>query len=58
VLAAWLAALIVGAALLAIAGLAAVAGTGRLRNVTPPVPSEAVDSVKADIAEVKEKVRR
>ena len=58
VLAAWLAALIVGAALLAIAGLAAVAGTGRLRNATPPVPSAAVDSVKADIGEVKEKVRR
>jgi hypothetical protein len=58
VLAAWLAALIVGAALLAIAGLAAVAGTGRLRNAAPPVPSEAVGSVKADIGEVKEKVRR
>lgn len=53
-----LAALIVGAALLAIAGLAAVAGTGRLRDATPPVPSEAVDSVKADIGEVKRKVRR
>ena len=39
-------------------GLAAVAGPGRLRNATPPVPSEAVDSVKADIGEVKEKVRR
>jgi hypothetical protein len=58
VLTAWLAALIVGVALLAIVGLAAVAGTDRLRKATPPVPSEAVDSVKADINEIREKVRR
>jgi len=58
VLAAWLAALIVGAALLAAASLAALVGTGRLRKATPPVPGEAVDSVKADIEAVKEKVHR
>jgi Putative Actinobacterial Holin-X, holin superfamily III len=58
VLTAWLAALIVGAALLAVAGLAAAAGAGRIKKATPPVPSEAVDSVKADIEEVKEKVHR
>jgi hypothetical protein len=58
VLTAWLAALIVGAALLAVAGLAAVAGRGRLRRAAPPVPSEAAGSVKADIGEVREKMRR
>jgi membrane protein len=54
----WLAALIVGAALLLIAGLAAVAGTGRLRRATPPVPQEAIGNVKADVDEVKERAHR
>jgi hypothetical protein len=58
VLAAWLAALIVGLALLAIAGAAALAGKGRLRKASPPVPDQAVDSVKADVEEVKERARR
>ena len=38
VLAAWLAALSVGAALLAAAGAAALLGKGRLQKATPPVP--------------------
>ena len=54
----WLAALIVGAALLLIAGLAALAGTGRLRRATPPVPQEAIGNVKADVDEVKERAHR
>jgi hypothetical protein len=58
VVAAWLAALIVGAALLATAGVAALIARGRLRKATPPVPEQAVDSVKTDIEEIKEKVRR
>jgi hypothetical protein len=54
----WLAALIVGAALLAIAGVAALMGKGRIQQATPPVPTEAVDSVKADVEEIKERARR
>jgi uncharacterized membrane protein YqjE len=58
VVAAWLAALIVGAALLAAAGVAALLGKGRLQKATPPVPKEAVSSVKADVEEIKERARR
>jgi hypothetical protein len=54
----WLAALIVGMALLAIAGVAALIGKGRIQQATPPVPTEAVDSVKADVEEIKERARR
>jgi hypothetical protein len=56
--AAWLAALIVGGVLLAVAGIAALAGKGRLRRATPPVPNEAVSSVKTDVEEIKERARR
>ena len=58
VLAAWLAALIVGAVLLAVAGVAALIGKGRLQRVAPPVPQETVSSVKADVEEIKERARR
>ncbi len=58
VVSAWLAALIVGAALLAAAGVAALVGKQRLSKATPPVPHEAVASVKADVEEVKERAHR
>ncbi|HEX4833457.1 MAG TPA: phage holin family protein [Trebonia sp.] len=58
VLQAWLAALIVGGALFLIAGVAAMAGRGRMKQGTPPVPTEAVESVKTDVAEIKERVKR
>jgi hypothetical protein len=58
VVAAWLAALIVGAALLATAGGVALAGKQRLQRATPPVPGEAVASVKADVEEIKERTHR
>ena len=58
VVAAWLAALIVGAALLAVAAVAALIGKGRLQRATPPVPQETVGSVKADVEEIKERARR
>jgi uncharacterized membrane protein YqjE len=58
VIAAWLSALIVGAALLAVSGIAALAGRGRLTKATPPVPKEAIDSVQADVEEIKEKAHR
>ena len=58
VVAAWLAALIVGAALLAAAGGAALLGRRRLQKAAPPVPEQAVADVKADIEEIKERAHR
>ena len=58
VVAAWLAALIVGAALLAAAGCAALLGTRRLQRAAPPVPGETVASVKADVEEIRERIHR
>jgi Putative Actinobacterial Holin-X, holin superfamily III len=56
--AAWLAALIVGAALLAAAGVAALMGKTRLQKAAPPVPGEAVGDVKTDVGEIRERMRR
>jgi Putative Actinobacterial Holin-X, holin superfamily III len=58
VVAAWLAALIVGAALLAVAAAAGLLGKGRPQKATPPLPNDAVDSIKTDIEEIKERARR
>jgi hypothetical protein len=58
VLAPWLSALIVGAALLAAAGIVALTGRARLRQATPPVPADAAQSVKADVDEIKERTHR
>lgn len=58
VLAPWLSALVVGVALLAVAGIAALVGKSRLQQATPPVPQEAVQSVKADVDEIKERTHR
>jgi hypothetical protein len=54
----WLAALIVGVALFAVAGIAALAGRGQLKKATPPVPSQATESVKADVEQIKESAHR
>ena len=54
----WLAALIIGVVLFAAAGIAALAGKGQLKKATPPVPSQAAESVKADVEQIKESVRR
>ncbi len=56
--AAWLAALMVGAFLLAAAGIAALLGKGRLQRATPPVPKNAVSSVKTDTEEIRERAQR
>ena len=56
--AAWLAALIVGVALLAAAGVAALLGRQRVRKAGPPVPEQAVADVKADVEEIKERAHR
>jgi VIT1/CCC1 family predicted Fe2+/Mn2+ transporter len=58
VLQAWLSALLVGVALLAVAAVLAALGRGHLRKAAPPVPTEAVDSVKTDVAEIKERAQR
>ncbi len=54
VLPGWAAALIVAALLFAAAGGAALVGKKNVAEGSPPVPEEAISSVKADIAEVKE----
>jgi MFS family permease len=51
--ASWLAALIVGIAVAAVAVALALIGKKRLQRATPPVPVETVDSVKEDIEWVK-----
>jgi uncharacterized membrane protein YqjE len=56
--AAWLAALIVGVALLAVAGVAALLGRQRMQKAAPPVPEQAVADVKADVEEIKERAHR
>jgi lipopolysaccharide export LptBFGC system permease protein LptF len=58
VVSAWAAALIVGAVLLAAAAAAALLGKGRLQKATPPVPEQAVDSIKTDVEEIKERAHR
>jgi uncharacterized membrane protein YqjE len=55
---AWLAALIVAVLLFVVAGVLAVFGRKEVQQAAPPVPQEAVDSVKADIDEVKERAKR
>ena len=55
---AWLSALIIGVALLAVAGVLAALGRGHMRQATPAMPIEAVDSVKTDVAEIKERAHR
>lgn len=54
----WLAALIIGVALFAAAGMAALAGKGQFKKATPPVPSQATESVRADVEQIKESARR
>jgi Flp pilus assembly protein TadB len=58
VLPAWAAALIVGGALLVIAGLAALMGKSQVTKAVPPVPEQTVQSVKADVEEIKERAHR
>lgn len=49
----WLAALIVGVVLLAIAGVLALIGKSKLSKAMPPTPDEAISGVKKDIDAVK-----
>jgi hypothetical protein len=57
VLPGWLAALIVGGGLFALALLTGVAGVGQARQAVPPVPQRLAGSVRADIDTVTSAVR-
>jgi MFS family permease len=54
----WVAALIVGVILLAVAGVLALTGRKQLSQALPPIPEQAADSAKADIHEIKERAHR
>jgi uncharacterized membrane protein YqjE len=54
----WVAALIVGAVLLATAGLLALLGRKQVDQATPPKPERAMESVQHDVEYVKERARR
>jgi hypothetical protein len=55
--AAWLAAVIVGAALLVIGGVVAAVGAQRAKAAVPPAPEHTAASVQQDIDTVKEHLR-
>ena len=55
---AWAAALIVGGALLIVAAIAAMLGKSQFGRATPAVPEQTVQSVKADVEEIKERAHR
>jgi uncharacterized membrane protein YqjE len=50
---AWLAALIVTAVYLAVAGVLALAGKSKVESATPPLPERALASVKQDVEQTK-----
>jgi uncharacterized membrane protein YqjE len=52
----WLAALIVAAALFAVAGVLALLGKRRAQRAVPPVPEQAVETLKEDVRYTKEHV--
>ena len=54
---AWLAALAVGGGALVIAGILAIVGRGQITRAMPPVPSEAAQSVAADVETVSAAIR-
>ncbi|MGK5629819.1 phage holin family protein [Streptomyces sp. URMC 123] len=54
----WVAALIVTVVLLLTAAALAAAGRKQVSQATPPAPEQAIDSVRTDIAEIKEKAKR
>ncbi|HEY6779212.1 MAG TPA: phage holin family protein [Thermoleophilaceae bacterium] len=54
----WIAAVIVGAALLAVGGLLTLMGKKQIDRATPPKPERAIESVQKDVEHVKESARR
>jgi hypothetical protein len=53
----WIAAAVIGAGLLLIAGILALTGKKELEEAGPPKPEQALDSVQRDIATVKARAR-
>jgi uncharacterized membrane protein YqjE len=53
----WLAALIVGVAYLAVAGVAALIGRGKVQEASPPVPEQAIETTKEDVEWTKQRVQ-
>lgn len=53
----WLGALIVGVVCLAAAGVFARAGLGEARRASPPVPSQALESTKEDVAWLQKQIK-
>jgi membrane protein len=54
----WLAALIVAVVWFAIAGVLALTGKNKVQEATPPVPEQAVDSVKEDVQWTKARAKQ
>lgn len=54
----WSAALIVAGGLLLIAGICALVGKREVKQAVPPVPGEAVDSMRHDLETLKERAKR
>jgi hypothetical protein len=58
VLPGWLAAVIVAVALFAVAGVLALLGKKDVQQAAPPLPTETIASVQADVDAVKKAVAR
>jgi uncharacterized membrane protein YqjE len=54
----WIAAVIVGLALLAVGGLLTLMGKKQVDRATPPKPEQAIESIQKDVERVKESARR
>jgi hypothetical protein len=54
----WIAAFIAAGALAVVAAGMALAGKSQVAKATPPKPDAAIESVQADVAEIKEKAHR
>ncbi|MDI5904800.1 MULTISPECIES: phage holin family protein [Streptomyces] len=54
----WVAALIVTGVLAAVTALMAALGKQQVSKASPPAPEQTADSVKADMAEIKERAQR
>ena len=54
----WVAGLIVGVVLLAVAGVVALTGKKQVERATLPLPERAVESVQDDVEHVKERAQR
>ncbi|MEV8535511.1 phage holin family protein [Streptomyces sp. NPDC051211] len=54
----WASALIIAALLAVVAAVMAAAGKKQIAKAGTPAPEQAIDSVKADVAEIKEKAHR